>query len=240
METLKGKVALVTGAGKGIGRAVALRFAREGAAVATISRTASDLHSLKRQVPQQAKIFFQAGDASDEKAVRRFVKKSMETLGPPDCLINNAGILTDRVPYHKIRTADWERTMRHNLRGPFLMIKHVLPAMIRRRQGCIINVSSGAGKKSAPLWGAYAVSKFGLEGMTLGLAEELKNKGVRVNAVNPGGTRTRMRAAAYPDEDPSAMPDPAQVADLFVYLASDDAMAVTGQSIDYHKWREGV
>ena len=131
---------------------------------------------------------------------------------------------------------DWDRVIAVNLRGPFLCLRAVLPHMRVQHHGSIIHVSSGAGKRPAPSWGPYAVSKFGIEGLTALVAEEARSEGIRVNAVNPGGTRTAMRAAAYPEEDPIRLPQPEELTGIFVYLASDASRGVTGMSLDAPEW----
>lgn len=233
MSELKDKVVVITGAGKGIGRAVAKAFAKEGASLALISRTLADLKSLEKELPKNTPLLTTAGDVAHEPTVFRFVRDVIKKFLRIDCLINNAGILTAKARIYEVETNDWDETLRVNLRGPFLMMKHVLPHMIAQRSGSVINVSSGAGKRDAPEWGPYAVSKFGVEGLTKVAAAEVKSFGVRVNAVNPGGTRTRMRAAAYPQENPLSLPTPEEVATFFLQLASDKSKAVTGQSLDY-------
>lgn len=235
---LSRKVAVVTGAGKGIGRAVAKAFVAAGAKVALISRSWDDLKSLKNEIDRDQNVFIMAGDAADEKKVQRFVASTLKKFGRIDCLVNNAGILTPRAEMHEVKTSDWDESIRVNLKAGFLFYKNVMPAMIRQKSGCVINVSSGAGKRAAPEWGPYAVSKFGVEGFTLAAAAEAAEYGIRVNAVNPGGTRTRMRAAAYPEEDPKTLPAPEDVAKLFVWLASANASNVSGKSIDFRNWKK--
>jgi NAD(P)-dependent dehydrogenase (short-subunit alcohol dehydrogenase family) len=116
------------------------------------------------------------------------------------------------------------------------MIQEALQVMIPQRQGSIINVSSGVGRIGRARWGAYAASKFGVEGLTQVVADELREFGVRANAVNPGPTRTEMRAFAYPEEDPFTLPTPDAIVPVFIYLASDDSASVTGQSLDAQDW----
>jgi NAD(P)-dependent dehydrogenase (short-subunit alcohol dehydrogenase family) len=116
------------------------------------------------------------------------------------------------------------------------MTRAVLPIMLERRSGSIINVTSGVGRKGKARWGAYAVSKAGLECFTQVLADEVSQTGIRVNSVNPAGTRTRMRAEAYPTEDPLALPVAEEITPIFVYLASDASAAVTGQSLEARDW----
>jgi len=123
-----------------------------------------------------------------------------------------------------------------NLTAQFLVTKEVLRLMIARREGSIINVSSGVGRIGKARWGAYAASKFGIEGLTQLLAEEVKEFNIRVNAVNPGATRTEMRAEAYPEEDPLTLPTPNEITAVFVYLASPESIGVTGKSFDARDW----
>jgi NAD(P)-dependent dehydrogenase (short-subunit alcohol dehydrogenase family) len=130
----------------------------------------------------------------------------------------------------------WEEVVRVNLTGSFFMIREALKVMMPQRGGSIINVSSGVGRIGKARWGAYAASKFGLEGLTQVVADEVREFGIRVNAVNPGPTRTEMRALAYPEEDPLTLATPDEVVPIFVYLASDAATAVTGQSLDARDW----
>lgn len=236
-KALQGKVAVITGAGKGIGRAVAKAFAEAGATLSVLSRSAGDLTSLRQEIGSEP-FLWNAGDVADEAFVRFSVDNTRKTLSRIDVLVNNAGILTPKGALTEIESADWDETLRVNLRGPFLMMKHVLPAMAAQKEGVVLNLTSGAGKRAASGWGAYAVSKFGVEGLTRVGAEEMRPFGVRVNAVNPGGTRTRMRAAAYPQEDPRTLPTPEEVAEFFVWMASDAARDITGQSVDYRQWRE--
>lgn len=224
---------MITGAGKGLGRATALAFARAGARLSLASRTAPDLEMIRREAG--AEPLCRAGDVADERFIERWVGETLERFGAVDVLINNAGVLTPRGPLTLIATADWDETMRVNLRGPFLSMKRVLPGMVARRSGCVINVTSGAGKRARARGGPYAVSKFGVEGLTRIAAAEVAEHGVRVNALNPGGTRTRMRAAAYPDEDPLTLPSPDDVAEFFLWMAGPECRA-NGASLDYREW----
>ncbi|HUC96863.1 MAG TPA: SDR family NAD(P)-dependent oxidoreductase, partial [Candidatus Polarisedimenticolaceae bacterium] len=132
----------------------------------------------------------------------------------------------------------WEEVIRVNLQGVFLLSKQVVKRMIAQRHGCIINVSSGVGRVGRARWGAYAVSKFALEGLTQVLADEVKEFGIRVNSVNPGPTRTEMRAEAYPEEDPLTLPTPEQITAIFVHLASAQSENLTGQMLEAQDWLE--
>lgn len=234
---LRDTVAIVTGAGRGLGEAVALRFAREGARLVLCGRHAPAVERVAQQI-RRAKgdaVAIKA-DVSLEHDVDRLAKTALKTFGRIDALVNNAGVLTPKGPLQHVRAAEWDAVMAANVRGPFLCMRAALPAMLAQRSGSIMTVSSGAGKREAPLWGPYAVSKFAVEGLTLVAAGETRGAGVRVNAVNPGALRTAMRAAAYPQEDPMTLPLPEAVTGLFVYLASEASQGVTGQSLDAPAW----
>jgi len=234
---LDGAVAIITGASRGLGRALASRFAKEGARVVMCSRNAAAVEEAAREIRRGgAEVVALKADVAAERDVDRLISTTLKTFARIDVLVNNAGILTPRAPLQQVRVTDWDISMAVNLRGPFLCMRAVLPHMLAKRQGSIINISSGAGKREAPQWGPYAVSKFGIEGLTLVAAGETRGSGVRVNAVNPGGTRTAMRAAAYPDEDPMTLPSPNEITGIFVYLASDASRKVTGQSLDAQAW----
>jgi NAD(P)-dependent dehydrogenase (short-subunit alcohol dehydrogenase family) len=127
---------------------------------------------------------------------------------------------------------NWDEVIRINLNGLFYVTRAVLPGMIKQNSGRIINITSSVGRKGRAYWGAYSVSKFGVEGLTQVLADELKETDIRVMAFNPGGTRTRMRAAAYPDEDKNRLNDPRDVARAILYLATSDEPNLHGKSID--------
>ena len=136
------------------------------------------------------------------------------------------------------RLGNGKRSFAINLHGVFLLSQQVVKRMIAQRHGSIINVSSGVGRVGRARWGAYAVSKFGLEGLTQVLADEVKEFGIRVNSVNPGPTRTEMRAEAYPEEDPLTLPTPEQITPIFVHLASAQSENVTGQMLEAQDWSE--
>jgi len=201
---------VVTGTSRGIGKAVAEAFRANGATVVGVSR--ADGCDVSREVD---------------------VGRLFAGLDRLDVLVNNAGILTPRKPMMDVTVEEWDATMAVNLRGVFLCTRAALKLMIPQRSGLIINVSSGAGKRAAPEWGAYAVSKWGVEGFTKTVAEEVKDTGVQVIAVNPGGTRTGMRALAFPDEDPLTLKTPEKVAEFIVSLATGEIAFHNGDSVDY-------
>lgn len=201
---------LVTGTSRGIGKAVAEALRATGANVRGTSRS-------------------EGCDVSREEDVQRL----FAGIGELDVLVNNAGILTPRKPVIDVTVKEWDDTMAVNLRGVFLCTRAALQIMIPQRRGLIINISSGVGKRAIPEWGAYAVSKWGLEGFTKCLAEEVKAAGIQVIAVNPGGTRTGMRASAFPEEDPATLKTPEKLADFVAAIVAGRVKFQTGDSLDY-------
>src|SRR5215213_5450824 len=216
---LQGKVVLITGASQGLGRALALAFAREGARVAINSRSEESIRPVAEEAESLgAEVFALAADVSRSTDVERLVSAAAERFGRIDVLVNNAGVLGPRVPIEEYPEDEWRRVIDANLTGPFLVTKAAIPHM--PDGGSIVNVVSVEGRAR---WGAYSVSKFGVEGLTKILAAELEERGIRANAVYPGGTPTEMRAAAYPEEDPMTRITPEENTDVFLYLASDES-----------------
>lgn len=171
-------------------------------------------------------------DISNSQETQKFVEKVLDQFGHVDILVNNASRLGPRVSITEYPLNEWDETVQTNINGSFFITRLVLPTMIKRKSGSIINVSASVGKTGRAKWGAYAVSKFALEGFTQVLAEELKQHNITVNSVNPGPMATAMRREAYPEEDQSILRTPEQVTDIFVYLASDDGVGISGQSFD--------
>lgn len=225
---LEGKVAMITGASQGLGRALALAFAREGARVVINSRSEETISPVAEEAEfLGAEVLALAADVSRSADGERLVSAAAERFGRIDVLVNNAGVLGPRVPIEEYPEDEWRRVIDANLTGPFLVTKAAIPHM--PEGGSIINVVSGVSVEGRAGWGAYSVSKFGMEGLTQILAAELEERGIRANAVDPGGMRTGMRAAAYPEEDPSTRITPEENTDIFLYLASDESRGVTGQ-----------
>jgi len=235
MSKLAGKNVLITGASQGLGRAMALRFAGEGAAaLSLVARHADKLNAVRDEVLKIApKIDIVAieADVSKPRDIERIVATTLAQFkGVLDVLVNNASTIgPSPMPFLLDYPAeDFREVLDTNLIGPFLLIKNALPAMIER-DASIINVTSDAGQVGYPGWGAYGISKFGLEGMSQTWASELEETGVRVNWVDPGSMNTAMHRAAEPEEDPSEWANPAEVTDVFVFLASDESKDVTGK-----------
>ena len=235
MSKLSGKNILITGASQGLGREIALRFAREGAAgLSLVARHADQLNKVRdeiRKIAPKIDIVVIEADVSKPRDIERMVATTLAQFkGHLDVLVNNASTIGPSPMPNLLDypVEDFRKVIDTNLIGPFLLIKNALPAMIERG-GAIINVTSDAGQVGYPGWGAYGISKFGLEGMSQTWASELEETGVRVNWVDPGNMNTAMHRAAEPEEDPSEWANPAEVTDVFVFLASDESRDVTGK-----------
>lgn len=227
------KVVLITGASQGLGRALALAFAKEGARLAICSRTERKLLKVKEEVERLgAEVLAVTADVSKPRDIERFVALVEERFDHVDVLINNASILGPSpmpllLDYPE---AEFAEVLRVNACSTFLMTKRVIPGMIARNQGSIINVTSEAGHVGFAGWGAYGVSKFAVEGLTQVWAEELGHTNIRVNMVDPGEMDTEMHQLAVPDCDyPLAKPE--DVVDMFLYLASAKSMDINGQRL---------
>ncbi len=235
MERLSGKNILITGGSLGLGRAMALRFARDGSAgLSLVARHGDQLnavHNELRKLAPQIDIVVIEADVSKPRDIERIVATTLAQFkGHLDVLVNNASTIGPSPMPNLLDypVEDFRQVLDTNLIGPFLLIKNALPAMTERG-GSIINVTSDAGQIGYPGWGAYGISKFGLEGMSQTWASELEESGVRINWVDPGSMNTAMHRAAEPEEDPSEWANPAGVTDVFVFLASDESKGVTGK-----------
>lgn len=232
---LKDKVVLITGGSRGIGRAVAERFAAEGCKVAICARSEGELFGTAKAIEEAGGVVrpFRA-DISVRRDVQRMVAQTVSDWGAIDFLVNNASVLGPSEPIATYPPEAWEEVIRINVNGTFNVTQAVVRTMIPRRAGIVLSVTSSVGRLGRATWGAYSVSKFALEGMMQTLAEEVAPFNLRVVTLNPGGTRTKMRAAAYPKEDPARLQDPARVAKAILFLATTAAAdpALHGKSLD--------
>ena len=226
-DRLAGKAALVTGAGSGIGRAIALRFAAEGARVMVSDIDDAAAKAVAGEIGEAARV--NHCDTSDEAQVEAAVKATVEAFGAIDVLVNNAGIAAAQ---------DWEKTIAVNLSGVYYGLKHGGAAMARQGRGSIINISSVLGLVSMPGAGAYTASKHGVLGLTRQFASDLAGAGVRVNSIHPGWIETHMTDPIRGIDQFKTMIEqqtpmgrwgkPEEVAAVALFLASDDASFVTG------------
>jgi NAD(P)-dependent dehydrogenase (short-subunit alcohol dehydrogenase family) len=227
---LKDKVALITGGARGIGKAVALAYAREGAKLAICARTQSEINTTVQEIQRlKADAKGWSCDVSIEDSVKVFVGDVIKEFGRIDVLVNNAGVMTRPVPITQLEVKKWDYTIAVNLRGPFLVTKSVLPVMIEQRSGSIINVSSMVGRGAYANFTAYATSKWGLEGFTQTLAAETRSSNIRINSVEPGYVATKL--TGYQGSQPES------VTDVFVYLASEEANGITGKMLSASGWK---
>lgn len=227
---LRERVVLITGGSRGLGAALAGAFGRAGARVAVCGRDREALRHVEEEVRRAgAECSASTVDVTDAESVRSWVGDVERRWGAAAVLVNNASVLGPRAALAEYPLAEWRQTIDVNLTGTFIVTQAVLPGMLRRGGGSIVNVSSGAAIPPRASWGAYAISKLAVEGLTQNLARELEGTGVRVNAVDPGAMRTGMRADAYPEEDPGSVKPPSAAAEVFLWLASDASRGVSGE-----------
>ncbi len=227
---LKERIAIVTGAGRGIGRAIALGFAREGADVVLAARTAADLEAVAAEIQALGRSALPVPtDVTDEAQVKALVAATLDRFGRVDILVNNAGAGAFR-PIYGTPLKTWNWLMDVNLKSTFLCTKHVWKPMRAQGGGSIVNIASLSGTRAYPMYGAYSASKWGQIGFTKTAAEEGKPHAIRVNAVAPGKVDTPMRANVA--EDKSQMLKAEDCVGVVVFLASDEARYITGQVIE--------
>jgi NAD(P)-dependent dehydrogenase (short-subunit alcohol dehydrogenase family) len=248
---LKNKIAIVTGGGTGIGRAIALAFASEGATVVVAARTLSKLEEVAESIRSRggrAKVI--QTDISDQKQVQRMVTQTLNEYGQIDILVNNGSIVTPAANLVDMNLDDWNKVLAVNLTGTMLCSREVLKPMITRKSGSIINIGSEAGRTGYPMRIPYCVSKWGVVGFTEALAIEVGKHNIRVNCVSPGAVKgeridnvIKVRANALGISSNELMEklktqnslerlvDPSEVATAALFLASEEASAITGHTL---------
>lgn len=236
-DLLKDKIILVTGAGDGIGRVAAKTFAAHGATVILLGRTTPKLEMVYDEIekaggPQPAIFPMDLSDARSE-TFEQFAEAVEQEFGRLDGLLHNAGLLGQRTPIANYHFGTWEQVMQVNVNAAFGLTKTLLPLLEKSQAGSVVFTGSGVGLKGRAYWGAYSVSKFATEGLMQILADELDGVSeVRANSINPGATRTNMRAAAYPAENPNTVTTPEDIMPTYLYLMGDDSRGVSGKQFN--------
>jgi len=236
-QILKDKVILVTGAGSGMGKAAAIEYASQGASVILLGRNVESLEvtydvivSNKSPVPMISLMDLSRADGNDYQDLIDNLAGSYSQL---DGLLLNAAVLGDRSPISHYDVSTWVKTIHINLTSQFILTKTLLPILEQSNSASVIFTSSGVGKIGKAFWGAYSVSKFGIEGLCQILSDEYQNDtSIRFNCINPGAIQTKMRKMAYPLEDPSNLLKPNDVIEKYVWLMSEESSKIDGQTIN--------
>jgi len=234
---LEEKIILITGAGDGIGKSAAISYASRGATVILLGKTKAKLEKVYDEIeesnhptPLISLMDFSKADGNDYQELVDNLIKDYKQL---DGLLLNAAILGDRSPIEQYDVAKWVETIHINLTSQFILIKTLLPALRNSNNASVLFTSSGVGRVGKAFWGAYAVSKFGVEGLCQVLSDEHSNdKSIRFNCINPGAVQTNMRKEAYPLENPNDLLHPDEIMDKYVWLMSDESKDIDGQSIN--------
>ena len=235
---LEDKIILVSGAGEGIGREVAISCAEHGATTILLGRTVVNLERtydaiLERStdVPIICPIDLETASPEEYAELSRLVKSQFGRL---DGLVNNAAILGSRTPMNHFKPQTWDSVLKINVTAQYMLTQALIPALESSNNGAsVIFTTSGVGRKGRAFWGAYAVSKFAIEGLVQTWSQECDNLGsFRVNAINPGATRTKMRAEAYPAENPEKLKSPSDIMPAYLYLLGDESIGINGLSFD--------
>ncbi|HVY66880.1 MAG TPA: YciK family oxidoreductase [Gammaproteobacteria bacterium] len=234
-DAFAGRVILVTGATAGIGRAVARDLVRHGATVILHGRSEKALEALYQELrplgpePAVAQVDLERAQGPQYQSLTSEIEARYGRL---DGVLHNAAILGDRSPIEHYDIGLWQRVLLVNLTAPFILTRCLLPLLRKSEDASVLFTTSAVGQRGRAYWGAYAVSKAGLEGLAEVLADELESTPIRVNLINPGGTRTRMRARAYPAENPETLPTAESITPAFLYLLGPASRGVRGQRVE--------
>ncbi len=236
-DLLSGRTILVTGAGDGIGRTAALEFSRHGATVVLLGRTTSKLESVYDEIadagyslPGIAPMDLATATVDEMVELANVIASTYSQL---DGLLHNAALLGQLIPFEAYDMNEWMRVQHVNANAPALLTRNLLPVMKQSPDASLAFTTSSVGTRPRAYWGAYAVSKHSLEGLAMLLADELENtSNIRTNIINPGATRTPMRASAYPNEDPATVKTPEELMPLYLYLMGPDSKGENGQLFD--------
>lgn len=236
-DSLKGKRILITGAGSGIGACLAKTCSGLGAEVLLLGHTQARLEKTYDEIvesggPEPSICLFDLNN-TDAEVYETLAENIYESVGAIDALVHNAGLLGQVTPIANYNPKTWTSVMQINLNAGFLLTRAMLPLLQESSSGRVLFTSSGVGRTGVPHWGAYSVSKFAVEGLTQVLAGEMEGtSNITVNAINPGPTRTRMRAQAFPAEDPNSLPTPSDLMPTYLYFLSEISSDKNGLSVD--------
>ncbi|ECV9927129.1 TPA: YciK family oxidoreductase [Salmonella enterica] len=241
-DLLQNRIILVTGASDGIGREAALTYARYGATVILLGRNEEKLRRVAQQIadeqhvqPQWLTLDLLTCTAEECRQVADRIATHYPRL---DGVLHNAGLLGEIGPMSEQDPQIWQDIMQVNVNATFMLTQALLPLLLKSDAGSLVFTSSSVGRQGRANWGAYATSKFATEGMMQVLADEYQNRSLRVNCINPGGTRTSMRASAFPTEDPQKLKTPADIMPLYLWLMGDDSRRKTGMTFDAQPGRK--
>jgi len=242
-DLLNDRVLLITGASAGIGRVAALTCAAHGATVILLGRDNDKLNAVYDEIvaagyPTPAILTLDLSQASAV-SCREVAEVIESTFGRLDGILHNAAVLGEITPLEMYDPDTWDFVMNVNLRAPFVLTQALLPLLKQSPDASVVMTTSSVGRRARAFWGAYAVSKCGIEGLVQMLSDELAAiSAIRVNAINPGGTRTNMRASAYPGENPQTVKTPEELMPLYLYLLGPDSTGISGQSFDAQPVRQ--
>lgn len=236
VNALAEKIILITGAGSGIGRTLALGFAQQGATVILVGRDSQKLEAvydeIERQGSPQAAIYELDLHTASPQHYDDLAAAMRAEFGRIDGLLHNAAELGPRMPIAQYSADAWQKIMQVNVTAPFLLTRALLPLLQLSSAGRLVFTGSGVGRKGRAYWGGYAVTKAAIENLMQVLADELEETHIRVNSINPGATRTAMRATAYPAEDPMTVTAPEDLLNAYVLVFSDAGGHLHGQQLD--------
>ncbi|MEZ9139856.1 MULTISPECIES: YciK family oxidoreductase [unclassified Shewanella] len=235
-DSLNNKTILVTGAGAGIGRVAAITFAKHGATVILLGKTVNKLEAVYDEIeqagyPKPAIVPLDLKGATEQN-YKDMADTIAEQFGHLDGVLHNASLLGALGPFEHIDLESLEDVMKINVTAQVILTKALLPIMRAAPSASLVFTSSSVGRQGRAYWGPYAFSKFATEGMMQVLAHECEGTSVRVNSINPGATRTEMRAKAYPGEDPATLKTAEDIMPTYLYLMSDDAADINGQQLN--------
>ncbi len=236
-DLLKERVILVTGAADGIGRAAAIAFARHGATVVLLDKDLPGMEQAYDEIEAQGyptpAIYPMHLEGATPHEFDELALKLEETFGRLDGILHNAASLPYLSRIKDYDAEDWHKVMQVNLNAPFMLTQALLPLLLESGDASLVFTSDTVGRRAKAFWGAYAVSKFGLEGLMQVLAEELENSPIRVNSVDPGPTRTALRKRIFPGENPETVKPPEALMPLYLWLMGPDSKGTHGQALSY-------